>query len=178
MYIAWLDAETNGVNSNTHSLLEVACIITTEDLQYSDSNIYQSTVAYSVQDVDDLYEQAGQKIRDMHDKNGLWNEMRSGAGKPLDVIDEELYYHIRSFAGDEIVILGGSSPQLDRDFVQEFLPLTNQLLHHHTIDVTSIARLADAWYGVKYQKATSHKALDDIKESIEELKKFRMSIFL
>jgi oligoribonuclease len=80
------------------------------------------------------------------------------------------------------VPLCGNTIGTDRRFLAAYLPEIEEYLHYRSVDVTTIKELARRWYpealGDLPRKATSHRALDDIKESIEELRYWRSRVFL
>lgn len=80
------------------------------------------------------------------------------------------------------VPLCGNTIGTDRRFLAAYLPEIEEYLHYRSVDVTTIKELARRWYpealGDLPRKATSHRALDDIKESIEELRYWRSKVFL
>lgn len=75
--------------------------------------------------------------------------------------------------------LAGNSIHMDRLFLNKYMPVFTNHLHYRIIDVSSIKELSKRWYpGLKIpNKMNSHRALDDIKESINELKFYRLSVF-
>ena len=71
---------------------------------------------------------------------------------------------------------------MDRTFISRFLPAVNDYLHYRTVDVSSVKELARRWYPKVYfaapKKTGNHRALGDIRDSIEELKYYRKTIFV
>ena len=78
--------------------------------------------------------------------------------------------------------LAGNSVSVDRTFIARFLPEFNNYLHYRTVDVSSVKELARRWYPKVYfaspKKTGNHRALGDIRDSIEELEYYRKTIFI
>lgn len=174
--IIWVDVETTGIDPHDgHLLLEVACLVTDLDLNVFDEQGYQSAVFYDAGYVNIAKNIASPYVQDMHTKTGLWDRLPDG--KTLDVIDQELYSYVTKFIPEPLTSrLGGNSVGLDRDYINMFLPLTASHIHYRNIDVSTLAGLGTWWYGEKMVKKTTHAAMDDIQESIAELKFLREKI--
>jgi len=174
--ITWIDAETNGLDPESNVLLEVACLITDGDLNILDETGYTATVLYDEASRDALKSVTDPYVQDMHTKTGLWDRLLTG--KPLETVDSELLSYIQQYVPEPGVSwLGGNSITLDRGFLKKYAPSTFKHLHYRSHDVTTIAGLAEEWYGVTYQKKTAHNAMSDILESIEELRFLRKKVF-
>jgi oligoribonuclease len=78
--------------------------------------------------------------------------------------------------------LAGNSIHQDRRFVAKYLPEVEDWLHYRNVDVSTIKELSQRWYPKQYSarpsKKGSHRAMDDLMESIEELKYYRATVFL
>lgn len=77
-------------------------------------------------------------------------------------------------------ILAGNSMYVDRRFLQRHMPSFESYLHYRQIDVSSLKIISQAWYGAKARppkKASTHTALEDIRDSIEELRFYQQHIF-
>lgn len=179
MPITWVDVETMGVDANANELLEVACLITDTELNILDEVGYQSAVFFSPDEVSALKAKASDFIIDMHSKTDLWNRL-STEGKSLEQIDNELFSYVKSFIPEVGSRLAGNSITLDRNFLNANLPNVAGHLTYRSFDVSTIAGLAQEWYGpdVVYKKRTLHSADSDIRESIEELRFLRNQIFI
>jgi oligoribonuclease len=175
--IAWIDVETNGTEDRKNVLLEVACIITDTQLNILDEVGYQAIIQYSAEEVAAIKEVTIPYVIDMHTKTGLWDKLPEG--KPLGDVDMELYTYLKSFAPEANTMrLGGNSITLDRNFINRYLPVSGSHLHYRSIDVSSVAGLAQYWYnGLQFSKKNVHSAMDDIRESIEELRWLRGTVF-
>lgn len=175
--IVWVDVETSGLNpwfgpESRRALLEVACLVTDTELNILDESGFEAMVEYSPEMVARLRDGAQPLVREMHDRNGLWDRLASGEGLSLYELDGALLSYVSEFAPDpRVARLGGNSVRLDLNFLEAHLPMTYGHLHYRFIDVTSVATLAGWWGGVPvFSKAGNHTAMSDIRESIAELR--------
>lgn len=177
-FITWIDVETTGVEAfNGDVLLEVACLITDRNLNIMDDYGYQAVIHYSETEVENLKASTVPFVVEMHDKTGLWDRLPDG--KPRTVVDVELLYYIQQWVPlARSTRLAGNSITLDRNFLTAYLPGVASHLHYRSIDVSTLAGLAQYWSRtpVKYEKKTLHSAFDDINESIEELRFLRKEV--
>lgn len=177
--IAWVDVETNGTELENGYLLEIACLITDSELNVLDEKGFSACVYYSPEEVSHILHHTSEFVVNMHNQTDLWNRV-STEGISLTVLESSLMAYIQKFIPDfQSARLGGNSITLDRNFVNKFLPYVGNYLHYRSFDVSTIAGLAQNWYGpeVVYEKKKLHSAFSDIKESIEELKFLRTHVF-
>ena len=176
MLIDWLDVETTGVDANNDRLLQVSCLVTDLELNLLDEEGFTAEVFYNEEEVRFLKDSSIPYVVNMHNVTGLWDKLPQG--KPLEQVDKDLAAYLGQFHGPKEGYLGGNSITLDRNFINANLFKTAEMLHYRSIDVSSFAILADAWYnGLQFEKRYSHDAKDDIKESLEQLKFFRHTLF-
>jgi oligoribonuclease len=176
--ICWIDVETNGTDCEKNVLLEVACLVTDLELNILDETGYESVIWYPETLVDELKSNTDPFVVDMHEKTGLWD--RLSQGKMKHKVEVELFEYIHAFIPErQTARLGGNSITLDRNFINKNLPSVGNHLHYRSIDVSTLAGLAQYWVSpkVQYKKKTLHSAFSDIRESIEELKFLRENIF-
>lgn len=175
--IPWIDCETTGLNAQNNHLLEIACIVTDSQLNVLDAKGYHAVVWYSEDAVEKMRAEAHPVVQDMHNKTGLWGKL--SGGKYLNQIDAELFKYLRQFGRKGMMPVGGNTVRLDMNFMDEYLPKTAGHLGYQMRDVTTVAKLAQAWYPdlPEYEKVSDHTAMTDIKESIRELKHYREVAF-
>jgi oligoribonuclease len=117
----------------------------------------------------------------MHTTSGLINEL--GSGVTLAEAQEQVLRYVRSHIPDaRKVPLCGNSIATDRAFLARDMPELDAFLHYRMVDVSSIKELARRWYPRAYfaspPKHGGHRALADIRESIQELRYYREVIFV
>jgi oligoribonuclease len=169
--IAWIDVETTGLNPQGAKLLEVACLVTDTEFNLLDEHGYHAILQYDAREVDSMIAQADRYVVEMHHKTDLWAQLPYG--KPHEVVEAELLSYIRQYAPEaRQALVGGNSITLDRNFLEVYLPDVYNHLYYRSIDVSTLALLAQWRYGegVKYKKTYQHAALADIRESIAEAK--------
>lgn len=175
--IVWIDVETTGLNPWTgDKLLEVAALVTDVDLNLLDDHGYHAVVFH--ENRDQVRNIASDYVKEMHDTNGLWDKVVGPDAVPLTIIDRELLEYIQRFAPDErSARLAGNSVRLDANFIDRYLPKVASHLHYRILDVSSLSFEAQIQGVEVYHKRGTHRAMDDIRESIEELKYLRKELY-
>ena len=160
-----MDLEMTGLDVTKCRILEAAAIVT--DLQLNELETYQ-TIVYQPPEV-----LAGMDgwCRDHHGKSGLTKAVATGVPE-REVEDTLLEIVGRHFQKDDKAVLCGNSISTDRDFIRAYWPRLAARLHYRLLDVSSFKVLFKERYGVKVEKAGSHRALGDIRESIKELEHY------
>ncbi len=170
-----MDLEMTGLDPKQHVIVEIATLITDDDL-----TIVAAGPELVVHATEEQLALMDQVVVDMHTKSGLLDQIRAST-----VTLEEAGAQTLAFLAEHIepgvVPLCGNSIGMDRRFLAEYLPEIEGLLHYRSIDVSTIKELARRWFPEALQSAprkeVSHRALDDIKESIKELEHYRATVF-
>jgi oligoribonuclease len=173
-YIAWCDCEMTGLNIVRDELIEVAFLVTDYNLNIQDEgfDIVIKPSDSALNNMDDF-------VKKMHTKNGLLAELDQG--KTVSEVDQVTIEYLQQFeTQSRSLLLAGNSISSDRKFINKQMPLTDKFLHYRLIDVSTIKELSKRWYPTvkQYGKGSSHRALDDIKESIGELKFYKEKVFV
>ena len=166
--ILWLDLEMTGLSVTDDLILEVAAIVT--DWDFNEVDTYSGIVKNNLS-----------KLNKKIAKNSsFWDvntESRDGLlaqnkkGKPLLKIEDEILDFIgKNFKAGVPVLLAGNSIHIDRQFIITNWPKFNDKLHYRMLDVSAWKVLFDGKFKIRFAKPDSHRALDDIRGSIEELK--------
>jgi oligoribonuclease len=169
----WLDLEMTGLDESSCVILQVAMVITDPHLRVLaeiDLPIWQPEPALS---------SMIPIVRSMHTKNNLLDRVRTSEYS-LEQAECELMTILTQHVEYKKGILAGNSIYVDRRFLQRYMPTFEGYLHYRQIDVSSIKLIAQAWYssrGKAPKKPSSHTALEDVKESIEELSFYKQNIF-
>ena len=160
--LLWLDMEMTGLNVKTEVPIEIAGIIT--DWKWQPLATYHAVIQQAAKFLDAM-DDWNQKH---HRESGLLALIPNG--KPAKVVDQEFAAWIAEHFAEERAVLAGNSINQDRLFINKYLPLTEAKLHYRMLDVTSWKVVFNGLYGKKFKKREPHRALEDIRESIDELK--------
>jgi oligoribonuclease len=174
--LVWMDLEMTGLDPVKDVIVEIATIVTDDELNIvaegPDLVVHQPAEAFTAME---------QIVRDMHTSSGLLTAIAAStvtleeAGKATLAFIQEHVPEART------VPLCGNSIGTDRRFLVKYLPEIEEHLHYRSVDVSTIKELTRRWYPGLLEtvprKATAHRALDDIRESIEELRWYREHVF-
>src|SRR5712692_10898791 len=174
--LVWIDCEMTGLDLGHDALVEIACLVTDGDLTMLDEgiNLVIKPPAEALDQMQDV-------VREMHTHSGLLTELH--AGITLAEAQEQVLAYARSHVPElRKVPLCGNSIATDRAFLARDMPELDAFLHYRMVDVSSIKELARRWYPRAYfaspQKHGGHRALADIRESIQELRYYRDTVFV
>jgi len=165
-----------GLEPDRHVIVEIATLITDDDLEIiaegPDLVVFQPPEAMSAMD---------SFVRNMHTKSGLLPAIESSTTSLEAAGAQTLAFLKEYIAEPKSVPLCGNSIGTDRRFLAAHLPEIENYLHYRSVDVSTIKELARRWHPIALKKAprksTAHRALDDIVESIEELRYYRKHFF-
>jgi oligoribonuclease len=158
----WIDMEMSGLDVARCRILEVAAIVTDGELRPLET--YEAIVFQPPE----VLEAMDEWCKENHGKSGLTAAVANG--KPESQVERELLALVdRHFKANEKPILCGNSIGQDRKFVDAYMPALSARLHYRMLDVTSYKIMFGPRFGIEFQKKGSHRALDDILESIAEL---------
>jgi oligoribonuclease len=175
--LAWMDLEMTGLDPASHVIVEIATLITDDELaviaEGPDLVIHQPAEALALMEP---------IVRDMHTRSGLLEAIEASTVS-LDEAGQATLDFLREHIPDARTIpLCGNSIGTDRRFLAAYLPDIENHLHYRSVDVSTLKELARRWYpGVidgAPKKATAHRALDDIRDSVEELRFYRQKLFV
>jgi oligoribonuclease len=159
----WIDMEMTGLDERTDYILEVAIIIT--DLNFNELETYHRVVFQPKE----ILENMNDWCKNQHGKSGLTSLVPNGM--PLSQVENEILELVdRHYQKDEKVVLCGNSVGQDKKFVDSHMKKFSERCHYRIVDVTSFKEIFRSKYGLEVKKADNHRALEDIRESIEELK--------
>jgi oligoribonuclease len=174
--LVWIDCEMTGLDLARDALIEIACLVTDGNL-----NVLDEGVDLVIKPPAEAVDQMVPVVREMHTTSGLIDELASGV--TLAEAQEQVLGYVRGLVQDaRRVPLCGNSIATDRAFLARDMPELDAFLHYRMVDVSSIKELARRWYPRAYfaspQKHGGHRALADIRESIQELRYYREAIFV
>ena len=166
-----------GLDPARNVIVEIATIITDDTLNIvaegPDLVVHQPEEALALMDA---------VVVDMHTRSGLLAAIREST-VALEQAGQQTLEFIKAWVPDaRKVPLCGNSIGMDRRFLAAYLPDIENWLHYRSVDVSSIKELAKRWYpnldAARPPKQGTHRALDDVRASIEELRFYRDRVFL
>ena len=171
--LVWIDLEMTGLEPSQDVILQAALVITTADLDPL------AKVAVCVHQPDAALASMTPFVRDMHTRTGLIERVRRSSTDLADA--ERLLLETATAWCAPPATLCGNSVWADRRFIIRYMPALEGYLHYRMVDVSSIKVLAERWFGPSavFQKAAlgAHDAEVDIRNSIEELRHYRRTLF-
>jgi oligoribonuclease len=175
--LVWLDLEMTGLDVERHRIVEIACIVTDSELTLLDDGI-----DIVIHQDEDAMAQMDDFVRKMHTKSALLPAI-SASTVGVDEAQARTLEYVRSHVATAgTAPLCGNSIGTDRRFLDRYMHELDTFLHYRSVDVSSLKELCRRWYPAIYPKrpgkSEQHRALDDIRESIEELKFYREKLFI
>lgn len=171
----WIDLEMSGLNPDKDVILEIATIVTDGQL-----NIIAQGPEIVVSQPESVLQGMDKWCTAVHTKSGLCAKVKASDTSVQETEQQTLAF-LRDHCTEGTAPLAGNSVWMDRVFMLKYMPRLYNFLHYRTIDVSTIKELAKNWYGeteaLNFKKKNAHRALDDIIESIEELKFYRGLLF-
>ena len=174
--MVWIDCEMTGLDLTADALVEVAALVTDYEL-----NVLGDGVDIVVRPPDGALDSMPDVVREMHTSSGLLDALPSGTS--LEEAEQRVLTYVREHVPEAgRAPLAGNTVGTDRMFLARDMPELEGWLHYRVVDVSSIKELARRWYPKAYfaapKKAGGHRALADIRESIEELRYYRGTVFV
>lgn len=168
--VLWIDLEMTGLDPVQDRILEVAIIATdwnfTEIAKYEAVKMVGRGIVEKRMLVSKDFWDKFPKVRD-----ALVAQNGSKVAKNGRTVENEILEFIdKHFADDELVLLAGNSIHQDRKFIENEWPRLNKRLHYRMLDVSAWKVVFDGKYKKRFAKPEAHRAMDDIRGSIEELK--------
>jgi len=174
-YLVWMDLEMTGLDVNTDTIIEIATIITDEDL-----NIIDNGPNLAIFQPDDILNKMDDWNTEQHTKSGLLERVKKSKLSIRDAEKLTLSF-IEKYCEKKNAPLCGNSIGHDKTFLRKYMPEIVDYLHYRIVDVSSFKEMIKRWYPKRYskfEKKEMHLALDDIKESIGEMKYYKAKFFI
>jgi oligoribonuclease len=174
--LVWIDCEMTGLDLHADALIEVAALVTDFEL-----NVLGEGVDIVVKPAPEALAQMADVVTRMHTASGLLDRLDEGVS--LEEAEQRVLAYVRDHVAEpRKAPLAGNTVGTDRMFLARDMPQLEAHLHYRIVDVSSIKELARRWYPRAYYaapvKAGNHRALADIRESIEELRYYRAAVFV
>jgi len=174
MRLIWIDLEMTGLNPDEDTIIEIATIVTDEHL-----NQLAEGPSIAIKHPDEVFDSMNEWCIEHHGNSGLTQRCKESTVY-LAQAEQQTISFLREWVDQGASPICGNSVGQDRRFLVEHMPELADFFHYRTIDVSTIKELARRWAPevlASVQKSGAHLALDDIKESIEELKVYRKQLF-
>jgi len=176
--LIWIDMEMTGLNVERDKILEIAILVTDSEL-----NVIDESIDLVIQQPKEILDRMDNWCREHHGQSGLTQRCLD-SNVTINDARKQIFKVIKKYTEEKMGLLCGNSVYVDRMFFKKFFPKIESYLNYRMIDVSSIKELAKRWYTddvaefLDHKKIDlSHRALDDIKWSIKELKFYREKIF-
>jgi oligoribonuclease len=173
--LVWIDLEMTGLDLERHRIVELAVLVTDARLE-----VLAEGLDLVVHQPPEVLANMDEFVRKMHTKSGLLPEIERSS-LTLEAAGKQAIEYIKQFVPEPgMAPMCGNSIGVDRRFLDRYLPVLDRYLHYRSIDVSSLKELCRRWYPEAYKKRPSktetHRALDDIRESVAELRYYRDTI--
>ena len=175
--LVWIDCEMTGLELARDALIEVAVVVTDAEL-----NLLDDGIDIVIHAGDEVLDSMLPVVRDMHSASGLTEQVRQSIvtlGQAQQAVLDYVKIHVPEPGSAPLC---GNSIATDRGFLARDMPDLDHYLHYRMIDVSSLKELARRWYPRVYwaqpAKGLAHRALADIRESVQELAYYRRTLFV
>ena len=171
--LIWIDLEMTGLDPNKEKIIEIATLVTDSDL-----NILAEGPNLIISQAKEILDLMDEWNQNQHGKSGLIEEVIE-SNITEQAAEIETLDFISKYVGEKISPMCGNTVSHDRRFLSKYMPRLEAYFNYRHIDVSSFKEVAVRWMNEAqvYEKKGSHRALGDIKESVEELK-FYKKIFM
>lgn len=167
--LIWVDLEMTGLDTNTDHIIEIATIVTDEQL-----NLVEEGPVIAIHADNAILDGMDEWNTIQHGKSGLVDRVKKSRYTPADAERMTLEFVQKHVPANSSPMCGSSICQ-DRRFMARLMPELEKYFHYRNLDVTTLKILVGHWAPGKetFEKESRHLALDDIRDSIEELKFYR-----
>ncbi len=171
--LVWIDMEMSGLDPSACRILEIATIVTDGRLE-----ILSEGPDLVVHQPDAVLDTMDEWCTRHHGESGLTEQVRASSVSEAEAERQTLEFLAR-FTQAGASPLCGNSVHQDRRFIARYMPKLDAFLHYRLVDVSTLKELQRRWYPELRAppKRETHRALDDIRESIEELRFYRAALF-
>lgn len=171
-----MDLEMTGLDPERDVIVEIATLVTDDEL-----NVIEEGPSLVIHQPDELLATMQPVVVDMHTKSGLLELIKVSTISAATAEEATLEFIRKHVPERRTVPLCGNSIGTDRRFLARYMPSIENHLHYRCVDVSTIKELAKRWYPTvlpdRPSKNGTHRAMDDVRASVEELRFYRNSVF-
>jgi oligoribonuclease len=172
--LIWIDLEMTGLYPNDDVIIEIATIVTDSNL-----NILAEGPMLAIHQSDERLAAMDDWNTNQHGKSGLTERVRNSQMAEI-VAEQQTIDFLKQWVPAGKSPMAGNSICQDRRFLANYMPALENYFHYRNLDVSSVKELARRWKpeAMKgFTKSGSHLAMDDVRDSINELKHYRKTFF-
>ena len=175
--LVWLDMEMTGLEPERDRIIEVATILT-------DGNLVEIATGPElvIHQSDELLDGMDDWNKKHHGASGLVARVKESTVTEADAEAQTIAFINAHIAAKDRPVLAGNSIHQDKRFINRYMPALDKRLHYRMVDVSTIKELGRRWFPEITSKLPAkkegHRALDDIRESIDELRWYRQHLFI
>ena len=172
--LIWIDLEMTGLDTDNDYIIEVATIVTDSEL-----NILAEGPSIAVYQAEETLDAMDEWNTRQHNQSGLVKRILESPHSATDAENMTLEF-LRKFVPEKVSPMCGNSICQDRRFLHRLMPQLEQYFHYRNLDVSSVKEMVTRWYSGKprFSKHSEHLAMQDIRDSIDELKFYREHFFI
>jgi len=173
--LVWMDLEMTGLYPDRDRIIEIATIVTDSNLE-----VIAEGPVIAIHQSDERLAGMDEWNTKTHNESGLVERVKSSAHTEQEAEQETLEFLKRHVPKKKSPLCGSSICQ-DRRFLYLYMPRLEAWMHYRNLDVSSVKELASRWrpdIRDRFKKRNTHRAMDDIRESIEELRHYREFFFV
>lgn len=172
-----MDLEMTGLDPEVHVIVEIATLVTDDEL-----NIVAEGPDLVVHQPPERLAKMDEFVTNMHRTSGLLDLITSSGVSEADAMSQTLEF-IKQYSPEKgKVPLAGNSIRTDRTFLAKYMPEIEYWLHYRCVDVSTVKELVRRWYpGLEHARPSTgvlHRAMDDVRDSVAELKYYREKVFV
>lgn len=173
--LIWIDLEMTGLDPEKERIIEMAIIVTNSEL-----NIVAEAPVFAIYQTDELLNNMDSWNTKQHNASGLVARVKASKVSEAEA-EQAMLAFLRQYVPAGKSPMCGNTVYQDRRFLTKYMPELEKFFHYRLLDVSTLKELALRWAPHVYsgvQKESKHLALEDIRESIEELKYYRANFLI
>jgi len=171
--LIWIDLEMTGLDTLTDTIIEIATLVTDAQL-----NIVAEGPVLAIHQSEEVLAKMDEWNTNQHTKSGLVKRVRESTCTAAEAERSTLQF-LQHYVPEDTSPMCGNSICQDRRFLHREMPTLERYFHYRNIDVSTVKELVKRWRKGReeYSKESRHRAMDDIHDSIEELRFYRQRFF-